>query len=192
MSVYGGYNDTIASNYSQVACAHSLQIISDALHSLKVCTLSIALDSSTHQSHSYIDVRARFMVKNTIYNLYLLANPLFQSHTGENKFATTYKFIDALYLLWKETLIAVSSNGYRLMKGRTQGLLTRIDRVTSHGMIRVWCGLHHLDLVMQRVYKKSLDNEFMGILTSLIGHIFRQHNLIQDMQSTCPKVATMR
>ena len=47
MSVYGGCNDTIASNYSQVACAHLLQIILDALHSSKVWTFSIALDSYT-------------------------------------------------------------------------------------------------------------------------------------------------
>ena len=57
-------------------------------------------------------------------------------------------------------------------------------------MICVWCGLHQINLVMQRVYKKALDDEFMGILTSLIGHLHRQHNLIQDMQSTCPNVAT--
>ena len=148
MSVYGGCNDTIASNYARVACAHSLQIISNALHSSKVWTFSIALDLSTHQSHSYLDIRARFMVENTIYNVHLLVIPLFQSHTGENMFARTCKFLDALYPLWKETLIAVSSDGDQSMKGRTQGLLTRIDRVTSHGIIHVWCGLHQLDLVM--------------------------------------------
>ena len=59
-------------------------------------------------------------------------------------------------------------------------------------MICVWCGLHQLDLVMQIVYKKALDNEFMGILTSLIGHLHRQQNIIQDTQSTCPKLATTR
>ena len=75
------------------------------------------------------------------------------------------------------------------MTGRIQGLLMRIDRVSIHGMIRVWYGLNQLDLVMQRVLKKALDDEFMGILTYLIGHICRQQNLIQDMQSTCPKVA---
>ena len=89
MSVYGGCNDTIASNYARFACAHSLHIISDALHSSKVWTFSIALDSFTHQSHSYLDVRARFMAENTIYNVHLLAIPLFQSHTSENMFATT-------------------------------------------------------------------------------------------------------
>ena len=78
------------------------------------------------------------------------------------------------------------------MTGRTQGLLTRIERVTNHGMIHIWCGLHQLDLFLQRLYKKALDNEFMGILTSLIGHLHRQHNLIQDMQSTCPKFPTTR
>ena len=36
MYVYGGCNDTIASNYARFACAHSLQIILEALHSSKV------------------------------------------------------------------------------------------------------------------------------------------------------------
>ena len=89
MSVYVGCNDKIASNCSRVACAHLLQIISDALHILKVWKFPIALYSSTHKSHSYLDVRARFMVENTIYNMHLLAIPFFQIHTGENMFATT-------------------------------------------------------------------------------------------------------
>ena len=148
MSVYGRCNDTIASDYAQVACAPSLQIISDALHRSKVWTFSIALDSSTHQSHSYLDVRARFMAENTIYNVNLLAIPLFQIHTGENMFATTCKFLGALHPLGKDTPIVVSSDGDRLMTGQTQGLLTQIYRVTNHGMICVWCGLHQLDLVM--------------------------------------------
>ena len=74
------------------------------------------------------------MVDNMIYNVHLLAIPLFQIHTGENMFAKTCKFPDALYPLWKETLIVVSSDGYLLMTGWTQGLFMRIDRVTSHGI----------------------------------------------------------
>ena len=60
------------------------------------------------------------------------------------------------------------------MTGQIQGLLTQIDRVTSHRMIRVWCGIHQLDLVMQRVYKKALDDEVTVILTSLICHLRRK------------------
>ena len=77
MSVYGGYNDTIASNYDRIACAHSLQIIWDALHRSKLLAFSIDLELFTHQSHSYFYVQARFMVENTIYNMHSLAIPLF-------------------------------------------------------------------------------------------------------------------
>ena len=56
MSMYGECNNTIASNYARFAYAHSLQIISDALHSSKVWMFSMAIDSYTHQSHSYLDV----------------------------------------------------------------------------------------------------------------------------------------
>lgn len=173
MFVYGGCGDTVASNYARVACAHSLQIISDCLYSSKVWTFSIAVDSSTHQSRSYPDVRARVSVESAIENLHLLSILFFDRHTGDLMFTTTNKFLDALYPHWKKTLLAVSSDGDRSIKGRIKGLLTRIDAFT----VRV--GLHQLDLVIQKVYKKFIGDDFMGSLTSLIGRLRPQKNLIQ-------------
>ena len=45
---------------------------------------------------------------------------------------------------------------------------------------------------MQRVYKDALDEDFLTILTKLIGYLRRQQNLVTAMQSTCPKVADTR
>ncbi|KAH6566146.1 hypothetical protein BASA60_009601 [Batrachochytrium salamandrivorans] len=78
------------------------------------------------------------------------------------------------------------------MTGRIQGLATRIDQCTAGKLIRIWCGLHQLDLVMQRVFKASLDEKFYSTLTALIGHLRRQQTLISAMRSTCPKVADTR
>eukprot|EP00171_Calliarthron_tuberculosum_P016065 IDg16065t1 len=137
-------------------------------------------------------IRARITVNSSIYNLHLLALPLFERHTGEYMFETTCKFLDALYPQWKETLLAVSSDGARSMTGRVQGFLTRIGAVAAPGMMRVWCGLHQLYIVLQSVYNKALDEEFLSTFISLIGHLRRQQNLIQEMLSTCPKFATTR
>jgi hypothetical protein len=75
------------------------------------------------------------------------------------------------------------------MTGRVQGLVSRLEQACTSDIIRIWCGLHQLDLVMQRVYKPALQNELYRVLTALIGHLWQQQTLIAEMQSTCPKVA---
>ncbi|KAH9247850.1 hypothetical protein BASA81_014533 [Batrachochytrium salamandrivorans] len=118
--------------------------------------------------------------------------PLFESHTGENMFATLVKFMNALIPSWRNHLIGVSTDGDRSMAGRIRGLSTRIESEASPGIIRIWCGLHQMDLVMQRVFKSALNEGYLTVLTTLIGYLRRQQNLIADMRATCPKVATTR
>ncbi|KAH6601738.1 hypothetical protein BASA61_001822 [Batrachochytrium salamandrivorans] len=190
LSFYSGCSELIASNYMRVMCAVSLQILSEALY--KVSGFSLALDSSTIHGMSYLDIRIRLTIKMVVYNYHLLAIPLFEQHTGENMFEVLVKFMDALYSPWREILISSSTDGARSMTGRIQGLATRIDQCTAGKLIRIWCGLHQLDLVMQRVFKASLDEKFYSTLTALIGHLRRQQTLISAMRSTCPKVADTR
>lgn len=59
-------------------------------------------------------------------------------------------------------------------------------------MIRIWCGLHQLDLVMQRIFKNALDDDFYTKLTGLIGHPRRQKFFISSMRSTCLSVSDVR
>ena len=54
MSVFGGCSDVVASNYTCIVCAHSLQILSDIMQQTWAFTL--AFDGSTHQEMSYLDV----------------------------------------------------------------------------------------------------------------------------------------
>ena len=54
MSVFGGCSDVVASNYTHIVCAHSLQILSDIMQHTWAFTL--AFDGSTHQGMSYLDV----------------------------------------------------------------------------------------------------------------------------------------
>ena len=54
MSVFGGCSDVVASNYTCIVCAHSLQIISDIMQ--QTWEFTLAFDGSTHQGMSYLDV----------------------------------------------------------------------------------------------------------------------------------------
>lgn len=191
MSVYGGCSDVVASNYTRIVCAHSLQKLSDVMQN--VWAFSLALDGSTHQGMSYLDVRIRFHWKGKLLNFHLMAIPLFERHTGVNMFVALRRFLVAVFTeSWSQKCISVSSDGARNMSGSVQGLVTRILNECPPGIIRIWCGLHQLDLIMQRVFKPALDTEFYSTLVALIGYLRRQFNLIAEMRSTCPKVADTR
>ena len=190
ISLYGGCSDVVASNYTRFVCAYALQILSDVLET--TWAFSIALDGSTHQGLSYLDLRVRFQLKGKLFNFHLMAIPLFERHTGANMFDVLVRFMDAVVRDWRRRCIAVSTDGARSMTGRVQGVVTRIQQVCTRGLIRVWCGLHQLDLVMQRVFKPALEGDFYGTLTALIGHLRRQANLIAEMRSTCPKLSDVR
>lgn len=190
LSYYSGCTDVMAANYVRVASAYCLQALHDCLK--ESTGMSLALDSSTHQGMSYLDIRVRFTLSGAVQNFHLLAIPLYSNHTGEYMFEVLVKFMDALYKPWKEILIGVSSDGARSMTGKFQGLVTRLGHCAEGKLIRVWCGLHQLDLVMQEVFRAALDDKFHSTLTALIGHLRRQQNLIAEMRSTCPKVADTR
>ena len=141
---------------------------------------------------SYLDVRIPVTVKMNVYNFRLLAIPLFESHTGENIFNILVQFLDALCTSWRDILVSSLTDGARSMTGRIQGLATRIGDCTTGKLIRIWCGLHQLDLFMQSVFKQALNEDFLSTLTAWIGHLRRQQNLISNMQTMCPKVADTR
>jgi hypothetical protein len=171
-------------------CTSGLQILSTAL---KSCwAFSIALESSTHKGHSYLGTRVRFWVGSVLYNFHLLAGPLYDRHTGKEMFLTLKKVMDALFKGWSRRIIAVSTDGARSMTGGSRGLRTRIQRICSPVLIRLWCGLHQLDLVMQRIVCAASDETFYAALTNVIGHLRRQQNLIAEMPGTCPLVAKTR
>ncbi|KAH6583989.1 hypothetical protein BASA61_007792 [Batrachochytrium salamandrivorans] len=190
LSVYGGCNDLMASNYTRVACAVCLQVISDVLGKLN--GYSIALDCSTLHGMSYLDIRVRFTLHGILYNFHLLALPLFDRHTGELMFEAFVKFMDALYPPMARNFGGHVHRWRSLNDGRIHGFVTQVGEVTSTKLIRVWCGLHQLDLVMQQVFKSALDDDFYSTLTAVIGHLRRQQNLVATMRSMCPKVADTR
>jgi hypothetical protein len=60
---------------------------------------------------------------------------------------------------WRTKLVGVSADVEAIMTGRVRGLTTLIEETTNKVVIRICCGLHQLDLVLQQVYKASLDED---------------------------------
>jgi hypothetical protein len=168
-------------------CASGLQIISTALKSS--WAFSILVYSSIHQGHSYLDNRVRFCVVSVLYNFHSLAIPLYDHYIGEEMFLTLKKVMDVLFKGLSRRIIAASTDGARSMTGGSRGLETRLQRICSPGLIRVWCGLHQLDQVMQRIFCAACDETCYAALTNVICHLTREQTLIAEMRGTCPLVA---
>jgi hypothetical protein len=83
-------------NYIRIVCVVNLQRI--ACHLRRAWAFSIALDSATHQSTSYLDVRFRIFMPAfyNIVNLHAVVLPMFDWHTGEVMFEMVVSFLDIL------------------------------------------------------------------------------------------------
>jgi hypothetical protein len=93
------------------------------------------------------------------------------------------KLLDPLWPQWRSKIIGLTTDGDCRMSGSA-----RMDRV-SCGFIRVWCGPHQVELVMQPVFKAPKSDEFYKELTDVTSHLRRQQSLIECLDGKCPKVA---
>lgn len=191
LAAVGACSDATISKYARYACAINLQKISEVL--ADAWTFAIALDMSTHMSTSYLDIRIRLHLNRSgILNWHILAVPIYERHTAEAIFEALVKLLDVLCPDWRAVIVGISTDGERKMTGRTNGVATLVAKVAKPGFIRVWCGAHQLDLVLQDCYVHFGSDQFYSQLTALISYLRRQKNLIADMRSKAPKVADTR
>jgi hypothetical protein len=134
----------------------------------------------------------RFQHDGKFHNLHLLVVSLFDRKTASKIFDTGAKVLDILAPNWRMQLVGISTDGERTMTGRVTGVATQFDEEADGDVVRVWCALHQLDLVVQAEFKKLHDDEFVTILTGLVSYLRRQFNLITRMKSTCPKFMDTR
>ena len=68
----------------------------------------------------------------------------------EKIFNLPNKFLDvhALYPDWRSKLLNVLSDGENTMTCRLSGLFTRIARCAEVKVLRVWCALHQIEVVV--------------------------------------------
>ncbi len=171
------------SNFVRVVCAINLQQIADLLR--RSWAFSLALDFATHQSTSFFDLRFQVFIPNyhSIINLHGCALPMFGRHTGDIMSTMVNKFLTVLYPDWTICLFGLTSNGACNMTGRVANVVTRLN-VTMHSdcyLIRIWCGAHQLDLVMEDIMNNVIKEQFFSIMTGFIAHLTRQQNLIAEM-----------
>src|SRR5436190_14453074 len=85
----GTLNEAQTSNYARIILARSLHLIAavlDPLTNRSVWAFSLASDTSTHHGRSYLANRIHIHVDGRLYNLHLIAIPMYEHHTGENMF----------------------------------------------------------------------------------------------------------
>lgn len=109
---------------------------------------SIALDGGNKSSTSYLDFRLRLVLGYELFNIHLIAAPMYESYTGDNMFLLCSKILDVLCSNWKEKIIGVTTDGASNMTGRHVGIVTQIQRVDNDGFYRIWCTAHQFDLVV--------------------------------------------
>jgi hypothetical protein len=79
-----GINDHIVRQYVRVRVASSLQKIADLLVHPDIWAFSFAGDDSTHCGNSFFDMRIRVCVRRVLFNLHLVAIPMFNRHSRKH------------------------------------------------------------------------------------------------------------
>jgi hypothetical protein len=174
----------------RVACTANLQKVSDLL--INSWTFSIAIDSATHHGTSYLDLRFRVYSREhaTIFNFHGCAIPMHERHTGEVMCVMLCKFLSVLCPRWQVSMLGVASDGARNMTGRAAGVVTRLQNYMHEDcpLLRIWCGAHQLDLVMEHIMTRVVGDAFFNVMLGFITYLGRQQKLIADMGTTCPRV----
>ena len=173
--------------YNQIAVARALQICRELL--ARSWTFSVALDASNKGTKSQLDVHICVYWNGKFENIHLLAIPMFDRHNGEYMFNILCKLLVALDTKWELKIVGVTTNGAANMTGNQHGVVTREERVALPGFHKVWRTLHQLDSHVQSCVIKYYNNEYYFLLTGVIGYLQRQFNLIEEMNSECPRVA---
>jgi hypothetical protein len=81
-----------------------------------------------------------------LHSFHVLTIPWYDRKTADVITDAIYRAVDIIAPQWRIKLIAVSIDVERTMTGRISGVATKI---AAHRIMRVWCGLHQIDLVAQ-------------------------------------------
>ena len=93
-SKMGNINRRKVTMLVQIFCAESLQRIAEAM---KFCwAFAIAKDGGNKASVPYLDIQIHFVLGHELFNVHLIACPMYESHTGDNIVDLTTKILDVL------------------------------------------------------------------------------------------------
>ncbi len=130
---------------------------------------------------SYLDIRICVCPNGSLENLHLIVVPFYDRHTTENIAAMICRILDALYARWQSKIIAFNTDGKNTMIGRHAGVVTRIDHKSETKLMRIWCPLHQIDLIVKDVGHSLDDGLFYKTTHDFNVHLCRQQNLQLEM-----------
>ena len=162
-------------------------------------TFSIAIDSSNCSGTNYLDVRIRFYFNDEIQNFHVCAIPIFSAKSSSALFQLCVRLLDVMRPNWRDVILSFSSDGEPTMTGIVSGVSTlfkqEVNERIRDSFFKIWCGLHQLDLLVQRVYRsieyRAINGNFVETLTKLISYLRRQQNFCKA-HGVCPKLVTTR
>ena len=130
---------------------------------------------STHMITLYLDIcKCLHLNRYGIFNVHLPAVSVHKRHTDVVIFYTAAKYLDVLCPPCKYSIIGVSTYGKRKITGRISVVLTRFQNIAKPGFIRIWCGSHQLEIVLQSAYSKFGNEPFYTQLMDLISYLWCQ------------------
>lgn len=168
--------------YARFICAMNLQCIAELMQ--QCWAISIALDMETHMAIGFCDIRIRICHKFTVNGFRLPSILVHERHTGENVFNIFARALDALYATWRTKIIGAVMDGEKMMTGRREGVVSRIQNVAKLGFTKVWSGGHQLDICMQAFYL-NVRESFYWSPTTLVAFSRRQKNFMSQEWSQC-------
>lgn len=190
MTCYSDCRCRKVSSFIRVRCALNLQMICDIF---KHCWIfSVVLGRVTYQAISYVDIRISFNAGDVIQNFCFATSAYKRASHWEIMLDKVAKVLNGIFPCWKDSLISVATDGARNITERHSGLLTIFYHATGPNLVRVWCGAHQLDLIKEESHESLLNDDFYSVLALLIAYRCRRQNLIADIKSTCPVIATVR
>jgi hypothetical protein len=112
---------------------------------------------------------------------------MFDCHTTGNIFNMLVKFLNALYGKWRTKLIGMSFDDENTITGRHIGLVTHMIACAKNPVLRIWCALHQIDLVVKSAVEELTGGEWIMFAWSFLIFLRMQANLITSMAIKCPK-----
>jgi hypothetical protein len=95
---FGNVSRCVVTKYVLICCAKSLQTISEAMQ--HCWAFAIALDGGNISSVPYLYFRLRFVLGHKLFNVHMIACPMYKLQTGENMFDLSSKILSTLCPNW--------------------------------------------------------------------------------------------
>lgn len=124
----GGITGQLVASYVRILVGVNLQIIGDVLNQRRKWAYAFAGAGSTCHGVYFSDIRLRLMVGRNLTKAHLLLVPFYERHTTENSHSLVCTILSSLRPAWRDSLLAVISDGENNMTGNHGGLLLFLRR----------------------------------------------------------------